>query len=247
MWEIGVSGRSTPTGQNAPVRDRQGTEEQVPPAAVPAEEKSRDTWSTQSREDAPKTLLELMEESRKRTEESRNRFKIKPRTNYGDITLEAYARLCRARTVSEVSAAAGYARRRAIQLKGTLRQDGENADRIRAAIAQLQKAVLRAGKKKTDLNREKLTAEQREHAATERRQREALRLQAELRRRQTVRTVREQGYLHEAAVSDRFAVQMALARAEYALPGGTEPTPPAVGVTVSAPATPEVSGFVAEA
>ena len=128
--------------------------------------------------------------------------------------MEAYARLGRARTVSDVNAAAGYARRRLVQYQAALRRDSDNADRIRAAIGQLQKAVQRAGKKKRELEREKLIKIRQNKATQQNQSREALRLRQDLRRRQSMRLIRETGYLRETEIDNRLQDQMSETRME---------------------------------
>jgi len=165
-------------------------------------------------EDTP-TLMERMIEAQKKAKEQRDRFRIPKNTRYGDRAIEAYARLSRARRQSDVSAAASYARRQIAQLKIAKRQDSENAPRIQAAINQLQKAVVRAGKKKRDLNREELTEARRRRAAEKDQTAEAYRLRQELRRRQKLRMIREHGYIREAEIDERHQQQMAATRAEF--------------------------------
>ena len=165
-------------------------------------------------EDTP-TLMERMIEAQKKAKEQRDKFRIPKNTRYGDRAIEAYARLSRARRQSDVSAAASYARRQIAQLKIAKRQDDENAPRIQAAINQLQKAVVRAGKKKRDLNREELTEARRRRAAEKDQTAEAYRLRQELRRRQKLRMIREHGYIREAEIDERHQQQMAATRAEF--------------------------------
>ena len=165
-------------------------------------------------EDTP-TLMERMIEAQKKAKEQRDKFRIPKNTRYGDRAIEAYARLSRARRQSDVSAAASYARRQIAQLKIAKRQDDENAPRIQAAINQLQKAVVRAGKKKRDLNREELTEARRRRAAEKDQSAEAYRLRQELRRRQKLRMIREHGYIREAEIDERHQQQMAATRAEF--------------------------------
>ena len=161
------------------------------------------------------TLMERMMEAQKKAKEQRDKFRIPKNTRYGDRAIEAYARLSRARRQSDVSAAASYARRQIAQLKIAKRQDDENAPRIQAAINQLQKAVVRAGKKKRDLNREELTEARRRRAAEKDQTAEAYRLRQELRRRQKLRMIREHGYIREAEIDERHQQQMAATRAEF--------------------------------
>ena len=155
-----------------------------------------------------------MKEAQEKAEAMRERFKLPNTTRYGDAPLEAYARLARARTRSDVNAAAGYAWRRMSQLKAALRQDPENADRIRAAIGQLQKAVTRANKKRRDLDREKLIKMRQARAAYQKQHRKAQQLKLELQRRQSMRVIREHGYMREAEIDNRLQDQLALTRME---------------------------------
>lgn len=161
------------------------------------------------------TLIERMIEAQKKAKEQKDKFKIPKNTRYGDYAVEAYARLARARRQSDVSAAAGYARRQIAQLKVAKRQDSENAPRIQAAINQLQKAVVRAGKKRRDLEREQLTELRRKRLEKGKQQQEAQRVRQELRRRQALRRLRERGYIREAVVDNYHQEQMAATRAEY--------------------------------
>lgn len=165
-------------------------------------------------DDAP-SLMERMIEAQKKAKEQKDKFKIPKNTRYGDRAIEAYARLARARRASDVSAAAGYARRQIAQLQAEKRQDSENAPRIQATINQLQKAVVRAGKKKRDLNREQLTEARRRRAESKNQLQEAQRLRQELRRKQALRTIRERGYIKEAEIDNRHQEQMAATRAEF--------------------------------
>ncbi len=161
-----------------------------------------------------KSIWEMMKEAQEKAEAMRERFKLPNTTRYGDAPLEAYARLARARTRSDVNAAAGYAWRRMSQLKAALRQDPENADRIRAAIGQLQKAVTRANKKRRDLDREKLIKMRQARAAYQKQHRKAQQLKLELQRRQSMRVIREHGYMREAEIDNRLQDQLALTRME---------------------------------
>lgn len=161
-------------------------------------------------EEEQKTIFEAMQEARQKAEEQRKRLKLPSNTRYGDAPLEAYARLARAKSQQEVSSAAGYTRRRLAQLKSALRQDTENATKIKSAISQLTKALSRASKKKKDLKREELVEEQREHAAEEERRREEIRLRIELQRKKTSRFIREKAYLHEAEIENRMQEQRAM-------------------------------------
>ena len=160
-------------------------------------------------EEESKSLAEMIKDAQEKAEANRNNLKVKNNTRYGDAPLEAYARLARAKNVSEVNAAAGYARRRMAQLKGALHVDSDNAAKIKAAISQLQKAVNRGAKKKRDLTREQQEAKRKAQS-----EEEEQRKQLELRRRQAQRTIREAGYLREAHISDQLATQITVTQME---------------------------------
>ena len=131
---------------------------------------------------------------------------------YGDAPVMAYAKLARARSVGEVDAASGYARRQMAQLRAAKRSDPKNADRIQAAINQLQKAVNRAGRKKRELSQEKLSEVRRAKLEKEKRAREAKRLRQQLKERQARRMIRVSGYLREAVVDDKVQSQLSAAK-----------------------------------
>lgn len=160
------------------------------------------------------SLIEMMREARDKADQQRERLKLPKNTRYGDAPLEAYARLNRARTQADVAAAAGYARRRISQLQTAKRQDSDNADRIQAAINQLQKAVSRAGRKKRELQREKLLDVRRTRLERESQLRQAQQVKQELLRRKTARVIRESGYLREAEIDDRFQQQLSATKME---------------------------------
>ena len=133
---------------------------------------------------------------------------------YGDAPLEAYARISRARTPSQAGSAAGYARRRLIQLKSAARTDPDHADQIKAAANQLEKAVGRANRKKMELTREQLARARQTRLIREKKRREAQRIRQELRRSQSMRSIRESGYFQEAEIANRLAGQLAATKME---------------------------------
>lgn len=180
-----------------------------------AVKKASDAYSAEESE--VKSLAEMMKEAKERAEEQRERFKLPNNTRYGDMPMEAYARLSRARTQSQASAAAGYARRQIARCQTALRQDPENVARIRATIASLQKAVNRAGKKKRELQQDELTEMQRKKAAIRKEKQKALRLRRELCRRKTMRSIRESGYLRECDIENRLQDQLQQTRTELQL------------------------------
>ena len=113
-----------------------------------------------------------------------------------------------------MDAASGYARRQIARLRAAKRGDSDNADRIQAAINQLQKAVNRAGRKRREISQEKLTARRQARLEREKRTQEAKRLGHQLRGRQTMRAMRESGYMREAQVDNRLQDQLSASRLE---------------------------------
>lgn len=187
-------------------------------ASPPQEEKRpvTDTFTLGSMEkESQPTLVEMMKEAREKAAEREKMFRLpKNSRRYGDAPLLAYSRLARARSLGEVDAAAGYARRQIAQLRAAKRSDSDNADRIQAAINQLQKAVNRAGRKKREISQERLTAKRQARLEREKRIREAKRLRHQLKNRQTMRMIRESGYLREAEVDNRLQDQLQASRME---------------------------------
>lgn len=187
---------------------------QTPPQPAAEQRQAYAAAPLSERENAYKSLPEMMQEAREKAEEQRKRLQVKTPVRYGDAPMEAYARLSRARNTAEVNAAAGYARRRMIQFKAAKGRDKENAEQIQAAINQLQKAVTRAGRKKRDLEREKLADVRRTKLERENQTRQAQRLRQELSRKKTMRKIREGGYLREAEIDSRQQTQLAATRME---------------------------------
>lgn len=166
-------------------------------------------------EDELSSLKELLQQAKEKAEERRDSLKLKQNSaQYGDTAMMAYARLARARTQGQVNAAAGYAQRQILRFQSALRSDSENAERIKAAIRQLQKAVGRAGKKKRELQREDLIKARQRKAKLEKQNRKSAGLQQELNRRKTMRLIRESGYLRETEIDNRLQDQMAATRME---------------------------------
>lgn len=169
----------------------------------------------QKEQDCQPTLTEMMKEAQKKAEQREKMFqRVKNNRRYGDAAMLAYAKLARARNHGEVDAASGYARRQIAQLRAAKGSDSENADRIQAAINQLQKAVNRAGRKKRELTQEKASAARQAKLEKEKHLREAKRQRHELRRRQAQRMIRESGYLRETEVENRLQDQVASRRLE---------------------------------
>lgn len=183
-------------------------------AAVQEEQKPLADALREEQESQP-TLADMMKEAQEKAVEREKMFQLpKSSRRYGDAAILAYSKLARARTAGDVDAASGYARRQIAQLSAAKRSDSDNADRIQAAINQLQKAVNRAGKKKRELNQEKLTAKRQAKLEKEKRTREAKRLRHQLKSKQTMRIIRESGYLREAAVDNRMQDHIAASKQE---------------------------------
>lgn len=153
-------------------------------------------------------LWEMMKEAKEKAEARRKQFQLPKNSRYGDAAMEAYARLARARSIADVNAASGYARRKIQQLKAAKNQDSDHARQIQAVINQLKKAVVRGSKKKSDLQREHLSELRAKKLAKEEQKRKAQRLRHELNRTKALRKIRESGYLREADIDNRLQAQI---------------------------------------
>lgn len=172
--------------------------------------------SWQSRSSAAKktspTIYEMMRDAREKAQATRDQFsRAKSKPRYGDLPIMAYSRLARAKNPAQVNAAAGYARRQIAYLRSAKRTDPDNAKRIQAAINQLQKAIYRAGKKNRELSREKVERDRQKKLIQEKKIREAKRQRHELNRKQTLRSMRESGYIREAEIDNRMQSQLSAA------------------------------------
>lgn len=166
------------------------------------------------REEQP-TLVEMMKQAREKAEEREKRFQLpKNGQRYGDATVTAYTKLARARSTEEVDAASSYARRQIAQFRAAKRSDSDNAERIQAAINQLQKAVNRAKRKKRELSQEKVIAKRQARLEKEKRTREARRLRHQLKDRRTLRAHRESSYIQEALTDNQFQDRLQASRME---------------------------------
>ena len=185
------------------------------PASPANEEQQALVDALREEQEGQPDLAEMMKEAREKAAEREEMFKLpKNSRRYGDTAIIAYSKLARARSLGEVDAASGYARRQIAQLRAAKRSDSDNAGRIQAAINQLQKAVNRAGRKKREISQEKLTAKRHARLEKEKRTREAKRLRHQLKCRQTQRMIRESGYLREAEFSDRLAAHLTATQME---------------------------------
>lgn len=160
-------------------------------------------------------ITEMMKQAREQAAEREDMFKLPQNSQrYGDSALLAYSKLARARTLGDVDAASGYARRQIARLRAAKGSDSDNADRIQAAINQLQKVVGRAGRKRRELSQERLTTQRQARLEREKRTQEAKRLGHQQRGRQMMRAMRESGYLREVQVDNRLQDQLAASRLE---------------------------------
>lgn len=207
MGISGVSASGYYQGQTTPSQN-------MPSQTAPVQDEENALVGVLEEEDR-KTLTEMMKEAREQAEQREKMFQIpKNSRRYGDAAMTAYAKLARARSLGEVDAASGYARRQIARLRAAKGSDSENADRIQAAINQLQKAVNRAGRKKREISQEKTVAKRQVKLEKEKRLREAKRQRQELRRRQAQRMIRESGYIREAEVDNRLQNQLSAAKLE---------------------------------
>lgn len=167
------------------------------------------------KDDKAKTLVEMMKEAREEAEALRKKFTLpKNGSRYSMAAVQAYAKLSRARSQADVSAAASYARRQLIQCKNALRQDPDNSQRIQAAVRQLQSAVARASRKKRDLETERLDEVRRTNALRRKEKKKTAQMKNQLNRKRTSRALRENGYLNGAVMDGMQQAQIAKARAE---------------------------------
>lgn len=169
--------------------------------------------------DSQPDLTEMMKQAREQAAKAAKQRddmlkKTKSSRRYGDCAMIAYSKLARAKSVGEVDAASGYARRQMAQLRSAKGSDPDNADRIQAAINQLQKAVNRAGRKKREISQERAAAKCQARLEQEKRTREAKRLRQQLRNSQAQRVIRESGYLREAEVDNRLQDHIAATKLE---------------------------------
>lgn len=170
------------------------------------------------RDDEVKTLAEMMKEAKEQAEKIRKQFELpKNNSRYSLAAVEAYARLSRARSQTDVSAAASYARRQLAQCKTALRQGGGDTQRIQAAVRQLESAITRASRKKRELEDERLMEKRRAKAERQRDRQKAARLKYQLRRTKTLRALRESSYVSGAVMDGMQQAQMARQRAEQQL------------------------------
>ena len=192
-----------------------GREEQAALGQTEERQSSLLAQSLKKQEDSRTSLAEMIRDAKEKADAQREKFKLaKTAPRYGDAPLEAYARLSRARTQAQASAAAGYARRRIVQLEAARRSDPDHADQIKAAVSQLKKAVTRANKKKLEISREQLARARQKRLDRENKRREAQRIKQELRRSQAMRAIRESGYFRETEIANRQADQLTATKME---------------------------------
>ena len=192
-----------------------GRDEQAAQGQTDDQQDSLLAQSLKKQEEHTATLTEMIKDAKEKADAQREKFKLaKVTPRYGDAPLEAYARLSRAKTQGQVSAVSGYARRRISQLEAAQRSDPEHADQIKAAISQLKKAITRASSKKMQLSKEQLAKARQKRMIRENKQREARRIQQELRKSQSMRAIRESGYFQETEIVNRQADQLTATKME---------------------------------
>ncbi len=170
------------------------------------------------RDDEVKTLAEMMKQAKEQAEKIRKQFELpKNNSRYSLAAVEAYARLSRARSQTDVSAAASYARRQLAQCKTALRQGGGDTQRIQAAVRQLESAITRAGRKKRELEDERLMEKRQAKAERQRDRKKAARLKYQLRRSKTLRRLRENSYVSGAVTDGIQQAHLARQRQEQQL------------------------------
>ena len=197
---------------SAVAREDQVTIDQYPQEDSYSSVLAKRMESTQATSSVPEMIRDAKEKLEAHQDQLSKLAKVTPR--YGDAPMEAYSRISRARTPSQAGSAAGYARRRLMQLKSAARTDPDHADQIKAAANQLEKAVGRANRKKMELTREQLARARQKRMAKEEKRREEQRIRQELRRSQSLRAIRESGYFKEAEIANRFAGQLAATKME---------------------------------
>ena len=197
-------------------------------------------------EPASLTIFEAMRAARRQAEQTAQRFKVRLPVRYGDVPMMAYARLARARNRAEVQSAAGYARRRIAQLRSALRQDPDHQDAIRTALRQLEKLSIRAARKQRDMDQERILQLQRHKAAEQAQKREEARLTQEVQRRRVLRAIREESYLHEAAIEQGMQAYRAAKAAELAaqLPSRSPAPTPMSAADAASPSPPVIPAEV---
>ena len=171
--------------------------------------------SMKKQEESRTSLPDMIRDAKEKADAQREKFKLAKTTpRYGDAPLEAYARISRAHTPSQAGSAAGYARRRLVQLESAARSDPDHADQIKAAVGQLKKAVGRANRKKLELSREQLSRARMKRMAQENKRREEQRIKQELRKNAAMRAIRESGYFQETEIANRQADALTATRME---------------------------------
>lgn len=172
------------------------------------------SYSVQKKADR-QDIHQMIKDAQEKVEKHKKSLELpKNSSRYGDTVMLAYSKLSRARNTAEVSSASGYARRQIAQLRSAKRSDPDNAERIQAAINQLQKAVNRAGKKRRDLEQEACSERRRARLEREHQMREAQRTKTELNRCRSMRLIKEHGYIREAEIDNRMQAHMAETRME---------------------------------
>lgn len=156
------------------------------------------------------SITEMVKQAREKAEQRRDSLRFRGNSpDYREAAIAAYSKLSGARTPAQAGAAASYAQRQIARFQAELRSDSENSERIKAAIRQLQKAAVRANRKKRELQHDDVLRTRQKRAAQEQRRRRASSLGSELGRRRALRAVRESGYFRETEIENRLQSQLA--------------------------------------
>lgn len=109
-----------------------------------------------------------------------------------------YQKLARAGTKGEVSKVISSTNAQIAKLKAAIGSDGADADEIRAVIAKLKHAVIRAQRKIKNLDHEALLRRQQQRAAQEAQRRKVRELEQALQRKKSSRRSRESAYIQQS-------------------------------------------------
>lgn len=138
-----------------------------------------------------------------------------------------YQKLARAGTKGEVSKVIASTNAQIAKLKAAIGSDGADDDEIRAAIAKLKHAVIRAQRKIKNLDHETLLRRQQQRAAKEAHQRKIRELEQALQRRKSSRRSRESAYIQQSILDQLLRARqqkddMSNTAAQFCTISGTE-------------------------
>lgn len=143
-------------------------------------------------------LIETMKQMEKQMQEIKDKFKVKINSSIYNSPAEVYAKLAQASTIPDVKGVVSTAEHNIYVLKSALGTcDKKDRNKIRAAIAQLEKAVGRAAGKVKDLTNEGNMKAQQKKAKMLNEEKKAERIRIELERQKTMRHSRERAQIEE--------------------------------------------------